>query len=178
MLENFTQFAAESEEAGIAALGIDPVAILLQTGTFLLLFFLIKKYALEKINKALSDREQTINEGVKNAQKAEQAVARATEKQEEMLKAARKEADEIIAKAHTESGELVAQAEQRATEKAEKIASEAEARLDESVAKARTELRGELVELVIATTETILGEKLDSKNDAKLLAKAIKETTK
>lgn len=181
MLNFVTQFAAEKaeeSEAGIAALGIDPIAIGLQTGTFLLLFFLIRKYALDKINQSLTDREDTIAEGIENAHKAEKAVREATQKQEEMLRQARKEADTVLAKAHEEAGVLVTQAEQRATEKAEKIASEAESRLEESIAKARKELRGELVELVVATTETLLGEKLNDSKDAKLLAKAIKESTK
>ena len=83
VIANITRFAAESaahgeaaghaaeEPAGIAALGIDPLAILAQAGTFLVLFWVVKKFALNKISATLEERRKTIDQGVRLGQKRE-----------------------------------------------------------------------------------------------------------
>ena len=48
---------AAAEKEGIAVLGIDPKAIILQAGTFLLLFLLVKKFALRGIVDTLELNE-------------------------------------------------------------------------------------------------------------------------
>ena len=59
------RFASETaEKEGIAVLGIDIKAILLQAGTFVLLYLIIKKFALRGIVDTLEKRRKTIDKGV------------------------------------------------------------------------------------------------------------------
>ena len=85
MQSNIYNFAAEEVE-GIAALGIDPVAILLQSGTFLILFILIRRFALDKINKNLTDRRNKIDESIENAEVVEQRLKDVAEETAKSLK--------------------------------------------------------------------------------------------
>lgn len=167
-----SQMAVEEVE-GIAALGIDPLAILLQSGTFLILFFIIKKYALEKIVAALEDRRRTIDESLTSAEQIEKRLALTTEETKQLLSQARNDADTVIAKAHEEAGIMIKTAEDTASSKAEQIITDAHARIDSDIAKSKKELERDMRVLVAEAVEVIIDEKLDDKKDAALIKKAL-----
>src|SRR6056297_1237584 len=98
--------AAESSE-GIGALGLSLPAIIASTITFLVIFYIIKKYALDGIVGNLEKRENDISRGLHltaemDKQKAELEATVASE-----LKKARKESDAIIAEANNETGKMI-----------------------------------------------------------------------
>ena len=108
-----TEGGAGAEEAsGIGALGIDPLAILAQALTFLVLFVIIKKYALEKIVNSLEKRRKTIDDGVRLGRQMEAEKEKLEEKVDATLKKARAEADKIISAGHEEAGGIIKQAEE------------------------------------------------------------------
>ena len=165
--------ATGEEPQGIAALGIDPLAILAQAATFLLLYLVIKKFALNKIVKTLEDRRKTIDSGVRLGREMEAEKERLSDDIEKELAKARQEADMIIATSHKEAGDILRDAEQAASRKADAILSDANARLEEDVIKARAELQKEILELVADATAIIAEEKIDAKKDAGLIERAI-----
>ena len=172
------QFAAsesEASESGAAVLGIDPIQIGLQATTFLILFFIIRKVAFEKIVKGLEDRRQTIEEGIQNAHEMERKKAELEAENEQIAQAARKEADDVIGKSHEEAGTIVAQAQAKATKQADDIVSKAKAQAEQEKQKARQELKAELLGLVAEATETVLDEKVDSAKDQEVIKRAVKE---
>jgi F-type H+-transporting ATPase subunit b len=164
-----------AETQGIGALGIDPVAILLQSGTFLILFFLIKKYALDKIVTGLDERRQKIEQSLAEAEELEKRNASAQADTAALLKEARTEADMIIAKAHEEAGIMVKEAEEAAQKRSDKVVADAEDKLAREVAKAKKDLRGELANLVADATEVIIQEKMTADKDKALIEKTIKQ---
>jgi len=169
-----TVFGATGEEPqGIAALGIDPLAILAQAATFLVLFYLIKRFALDGIVDTLEKRRKTIDDGVRLGREMEAEKEQLDEKIAAALAKARSEADKVIAEGHTEAGEIIAKAEADATSKVDAMLADAHARIDEDSEKARANLSQEMRELVAEATETILEEKLDAKKDASLLTRAL-----
>lgn len=177
MLQQLTQFAAEEaekSEEGIAALGLDPAAILFQAGTFLILFFLIKKYALQKIVDGLEGRRQKIEESLKTAEEIEKRDRENRQETEKLLKEARAQADEVLAKAHEESGSIIKAAESVAGAKAEKMIADSQSKMKADIQKAKIELKSEMLSLVAEATETVINEKLDERKDHALLEKALK----
>lgn len=179
LLNSLTVFAAETAEnavepSGIAVLGIDIKAILLQSGTILLLFLIVYKFASKKIVDTLEQRRVTINEGLKNAEKAAKSVEEGVIKQEELLGEARKEADKVIAQAHEEAGALLKESEDRSTAQTEKMITEAHSRIESDVKAAKEALKKEVLGLVAKATEVVIEEKIDAKKDAALLEKALK----
>lgn len=177
MIHILTQLAstASEESQGIAAIGIDPLAILAQGVTFLLFFFLIKKFALSKIVKTLEDRRTTIEGSLNKAEELTKQNEQAEKRVNALLHEARKESEEIINKSHEEAGAIVAQAEDKAVEKAEKIIADGKAQIENQVKKAQEALKKETLTLVAAATETLLSKKVDAKTDAKLIENALKE---
>ncbi len=169
--------AAAEEPQGISALGIDPWALLAQAVTFLILFWVIKRFALDKIVNTLEDRRKTINKGVLLGMKMEKEKEALDEKVEQLLHEARLESDKIIAGGHREAGEIIKAAEEAATRKASALIEDAHNRIDEDIQRAKNELRSEMVHLVADTTEAVIGEKIDSKKDRELVERLLKEVT-
>lgn len=173
----FTTFAAE-EATGIGALGLDWKVMLLQAGTFVLLFFIFKKYALDKVVKVLDDRHNKIEESLKTADAIEKRSKETDKEAEKIISTARGEADQVVVKAHEEASEVIKDAEDTASKKQEKMIDEAQAKIEADVKNAKSELRGELLGLVADATETVLDEKVDTKTDQDLIKRSLEEATK
>ncbi len=170
-----TQLAntAAEEKTGIAVLGIDPKAIILQAGTFLLLFLIIRKFALKGIVEQLEQRRKTIDKGVELGLEMEKAKLEFDEHAKQLQREARGKADEIIAAAQNEAGAIVKQGEITATAKIDQMLRDAEGRIEREMNEARDGLRSEMLALVAEATEVIIDEKLDDKKDASLIERAM-----
>ena len=163
-----------SEEAGgIAALGIDPLAILAQAVTFLVLFYIVKKFALDKIVNTLETRRKTIDNGVKLGYEMEAEKTKLDERVASALKEARVESDKILAGAQTEARQMLKDAEQLAGKKTAELIAEAHVKISTDVEKARKQLEADTLALVAEATEAIIGEKLDVKKDASLISRLL-----
>lgn len=184
LIQNLAIFAAETadkaEESaeGIAALGIDPIAIVLQLGTFLVLFFFLTKFGLNKIVDNLKERQETIDEGLKNAHEIELQKAKLEKDNEKIAKQARSEADAVINKSHEEAGAIVAEAQSRAQQQADDIVAKAKAQAEQEISAMRTELKKEMLALVSQATESVLDKKIDSDTDKQLIQRSIEEGAK
>lgn len=174
-LVSFVQIlgATSEEPQGIAALGIDPLAILAQAATFLLLFFIIKKFALDKIVKTLEDRRKTIDDGVRLGREMEAEKERLSHDIEKQLQKARHEADEIIAQSREEAGAIIRAAQEDAINKADALLADAQAKISEQITQARADLEHEVLGLVAEATAIIAEEKLDAKKDEGLITRAL-----
>jgi F-type H+-transporting ATPase subunit b len=170
--------AAEETSEGIGALGLDPIAILAQAATFLLLLWVVKKYALDGIVKNLDKRHNDIDRGLHLTAEMDKQKAELEFTVEKALASARKDADLIIAEAKTESGKVIQAAEESANRRAEEIMKAAEGKIASDITSARQELKGEMASLITEATEAILNQKLDAKEDRKLVEDYLKEAMK
>ena len=170
--------AATEEAQGIAALGIDPLAILAQGVTFLLLFFIIKKFALGKIVTTLEDRRKTIEGSLEKAEELNKQNEEAEKRVNALLGEARKEAEKIVNKGREEASSIVADAESNAITKAEKIIEDGKLQIEAEVLKARESLKKETLGLVAQATEAVLGESVDAKKNEALIKKALASSSK
>lgn len=167
--------ASESNPGLLQALGIDGKLLLEQSIAFLILVAILAKFVYPALIKAIDNRRDQIEAGMKEAKEAGEALEKAEAKVAGMLAEARKEADDIIARSHKESAAQVAEAEDKAKARAEQIIKDARAQLDTDVAKARQALKKDTIELVALATEKVVKEKLDTKKDAGLITEALQE---
>jgi F-type H+-transporting ATPase subunit b len=173
MLElSLLHFAVE-EKTGIAVLGLDIKTILLQAGVFLILFLIVKKYALKGIVETLEQRRTTIDTGVELGLAMEKKKAEFDEEIKQLHQAARAEVDAIIAEANKEAGEIIKASEIDASAKVDQMLKDAEARIVSEMKQARQELKQDMLNLVAEATEVIIEEKLDAKKDAGLIDRAL-----
>jgi F-type H+-transporting ATPase subunit b len=170
--------AVEETSEGIGALGLDPIALLAQAATFLLLLWVVKKYALDGIVKNLDKRHNDIDRGLHLTAEMDKQKAELEATVEKAMANARKESDVIIAEARTESGRVIQAAEESANRRAEEIMKAAEGKIANDISSARQELKEEMANLITDATEAILNQKLDAKEDLKLIEDYLKEAMK
>ncbi len=173
-----TGHGEEESTEGIAALGLDPFGIAAGMLTFLVFFFVVKKFAMDGIVTNIDKRHKDINRGLHLTAEMDKQKAELDERVDAALKAARTDADAIIAEAHTESGIIVRAAEESASRKAEEILRAAEGKIERDILEARRGLRAEMASLVSEATEAILGQKLDASADRKLVEDYLSEAMK
>lgn len=173
-------FASEStgESSGGLPLGLSFKAFIIQLITFVLIFFLLKKFAFGPIVRLLDQRHKVIEDGVKLGQKMEKEQAQLEKKHEDIMRQARKDADKVIATAQKEAREITREAEKAAQHKANVILADAEVKIGEESERARHALEKDIVAIVSEATEAIVGEKVDARKDAAIIDKILKERSK
>ncbi len=176
MINYVTRFANEAAEepSGLAALGLDGKAFVIQLVTFLLVYVILRKFVFGRVVDLLEKRRETLEEGMRLTTEAVVEREKLEKETAKTLAQARKDADAIIARTNEQTTQMIKDAEEAANTKAKNILEEAKKKIDEETARARRKLEAELVELVIEATEKVTGEKLDAKKDAALLTKALK----
>jgi F-type H+-transporting ATPase subunit b len=160
--------------SGIGALGINLSSFLIQLGTFVIAFLVLRKWAFKPILEVLNRRRETIEQGVALGEKMQKEQAELERKVADTLRDARLQADKIIAEAGERGRQAIAEAEAKAKDKAEAIISTAEDRIDQDIKLARTKLEKEVAGLVADATEVIINEKVDTKKDAALIDRALR----
>ncbi|HEX5395253.1 MAG TPA: F0F1 ATP synthase subunit B [Candidatus Saccharimonadales bacterium] len=167
--------AADEQSSGFGAFNINLKSFIFQLITFVLVLVVFKKWVLPPLMKTLEDRRKAVEDSLANAKQTEEALSKAEEKSAQIMKAAREQADRSLAEASSQARDIIAKAEVSAAAQAQRLLEEAKEQLGNERLKLEEQLRGELAELVVITTEKVLGQKIDKKRDSALVEKAIKE---
>lgn len=172
-----TTFAVE-EASGIGALGINPQALVIQLITFILAYFVLRRFAFQPILKVLRERRELIESGVKLGEDMQRERTELDQKVTATLTDARRKADGIVAEAHDSAREAQRESEEKARQKAENITKDAHVRAQQETVQLRKQLEKELVGWVSEATEVIIDEKVDARRDAVLIDKALKSSSR
>lgn len=163
-----------AESASALPLGIDGKTLTFQFITFLLVFLVLRKFAVKPIVALLDKRHRTIDDGVRMGLAMEKQKAKFDKELDGLMREARHEADQIIARANKEARQIQRDAEQEAKKKVNALFVDSEERLAEEKIQAKKNLEKELIKMVSDVTEAIVGEKVDATRDAELVKKAMK----
>lgn len=134
-----------------------------QTLLFLILLFLLKKYAWKPILDAVNEREGKIQGALDAANEAEVKMAELTSQNENLLKEARIERDAILKEAKEVKNSMIAEAKSEATDAANKVMEDAKSQMEMEKGKAVAELKGQVATLSIEIAEKILKGELSDK---------------
>lgn len=133
-----------------------------QTLLFLVLLFLLKKYAWKPILNAVNEREKSIEDALNKAEEAKKEMAELVSANEDLLKEARVERDEILKEARSLKDKIIAEAKAKANEDAERIVASARESIQHEKMAAVTELKNQVAVLSIEIAEKILKQELSS----------------
>lgn len=159
----------------ITAFGIDWRVLIAQVIVFAILYFAFHKLALKPILDFVQERTAKIEDGVKNAQAATEALEEAKKEQENTLAEARKEAQTIIAAAREQAEVAAAADREKAAAEIAADLDRAKKQIEEQKEQVLRETQNQAVELVLAATEKVLREKLDTDADKALIEKLVAE---
>jgi F-type H+-transporting ATPase subunit b len=150
-------------------LGINVWMFVSQLASFLVLFFVLWRFAFPILTRTLDTRTAHIREGVENAEKARQALADAERRVAGMMEEARQQAQQTLDQALKAGEHIRAEIEQEAHERSRQLISQAQTRIQQEIAQARNELRREVADLAIMAAEAVIGTSLDSATNRRLI---------
>jgi F-type H+-transporting ATPase subunit b len=155
--------------------GIEPVLLLAQVVNFLIIFWLLKKFAYKPIFAMLEKRKKLIAEGVENAQKSQDLLQKSLEEEKALLKKAQGNVTEILTDAQKQAQDIVAVAEEGAKKRVEKILEDAKKEIEDQTLLAEKQLSKHTAELAAKLLEKSLSSLVDSKTQKEIVAKAMKK---
>lgn len=133
------------------------------TISFLVLVFLLGKFAWKPIMKGISDREKSIDEALNKAELARQEMARLSAQNEDLMKQAREERDQILKEAKTLKDGIVNEAKTQAQAEGAKLIEKARIEIENQKKAALAELKGQVSTLSLEIAERVLRTQLDDK---------------
>lgn len=165
--------AAEKTDL-FSSIGIDWKLLVLQTIAFLILLWFLKRFVYPPLVTMLDKREREIDAAAKAAREAQARADASQDETKRLLAEARAEAKDIVVTAKEEAGAMVADAEATSKLQAEHIVAAAHDEIAKEVVAAKKALHNETIDLVAAATEKVVGNTVDAKVDAKVIAASLK----
>ena len=169
-----TLFAAAGGIGDLAAstgkqFGFDTPLFLSQLISFVIVAFLLHKFAYKPILTVLNERRDRIEEGLKNAERIKQELASAQAKAQDILSQANVQANKFIEDARAAAAKVQEAETQKAIASAEQIIAKAREAAAADHARMMAELKREVGRLVVETTSRVTGKVL-TVDDQKRLA--------
>ena len=148
------------------------------TIAFLVLLIVLGKFAWKPMLKAISEREQGIEEALMRADKMKAEFTAMQNENEQLLAKAREERAIIIKEAKEASEKMVADAKDKAKNEYERIVADAQLSINQQKNAAMTEVKNQVGSLVIEVAEKILRKELSNKAEQESYIKQIAEEVK
>ena len=153
---------------------LDPGLFIWTILTFLILFFVLAKFAWKPLLAALESRENTIKSSLEDAVKAKTELERLNAESEEIIAKARSEAQTIRVEAKSAAEKIKADVMVQAGEDAKKIRDEAEKQIQVEKDKVINEIRQEVVNLTMTVAEKVIKKNLSKEDNQSLIEDSIK----
>jgi len=135
------------------------------TISFLVVLFLLSKFAWPVILKALKEREESIASALNSARQAKEEMAALKADNEKLIIQARAERDQMLREARDTRDEIVAEAKTKAQTEANKILAQMRDTINNEKNAAITELKNQVANMSIEIAEKIIRQELS--NDEK-----------
>jgi F-type H+-transporting ATPase subunit b len=158
-----------------AKFGVDWPHLIAQIITFLVVAALLHRFAYQPILKTLEDRKQRIAEGLANADKIKQELARTEEARRDVLAKADAQANRLIEEARQAAAKVLEVESQKAIATANQIIAKAREASEVELARMKNELRREMGRLVVQTSIQVTGKILTADDQRRLAEETNRE---
>jgi len=143
---------------------------------FLILLFILGKFAWPAILSAVKARNESIKNALDAADRAKEEMAKLQADNEQILAEAKAERDALMREAKAMKDKLIAEAKEKATEEAAKLVKNARESIQREKTAALNEMKVQMASLSVEIAEKLLRRKLgDPKAQKELVDKLIRE---
>jgi F-type H+-transporting ATPase subunit b len=132
---------------------------------FLVVFFILKKFAWKPILKSLKDRETTIADSLATAERMKAEMAQFKSENEALLAKAREERAQLLKEARDAKDRIIGEAKEQAKAEANKIISDAQNAIQQQKMAALTDVKNQVGQLVIEVSQKVLRRELSNKTE-------------
>lgn len=171
------QTTEATEPSGLGKLGISPDIFIAQLVNFLIVLFVLWKFAYKPIMKTLDERSKRIEEGLKNAQTMEERLAALEMERTEVIKKAQAEATKVLEAAQADAEDRKKDMIEKAKREVERVVVNGKAQLKNEQEAMLREARKEMAEIAVAAAKKILSEGVDAKKASSLAEEVIRKAT-
>lgn len=149
-----------------------------QTVLFLILIFIMVKFAWKPILKALNDREEGIKNAIDSAEKAKREMENLQADNQKLLNEARVEREAMLKEARDIKNKMIEDAKDEAKAEASKLIAQAQASIETEKKAAIADLKSQVANLSIDIAEKVVREELSNKDkQIKLVESMLGEAT-
>ena len=154
---------------------LDPGLFVWTILTFLLLVFILAKFAWKPLLKMLQDREDMVRSSLEDAEKAKSELERLNEESEAIMAKARSEAQSILADGKVAAEKVKDDIIAKSKEQANKIREDAGNQIQVEKDKAISEIKKEVVNLTLSVAEKLIQKNLSDADNKSLIEKSLKK---
>ena len=129
---------------------------------FLIVFFVLRKFAWGPILNSLNERERGIADSLESAKRVKAEMAHLKNENEEFMAKAREERAAMLKEARETKDKMINDAKEQAKVEAAKIVADAQQTINAQKMAAITEVKNQVGKLVIEITEKVLRKELGS----------------
>ncbi|MDB5245791.1 MAG: synthase sector subunit b [Segetibacter sp.] len=145
---------------------------------FLIVFFILKKFAWKPILASLKERETSIATAISSAEKMKVEMGLMKSENEALLAQARDERATIIKEAKDTSNKMINEAKEKARAEYDRIIAEAQVAILQQKNAALTDVKNQVGQLVIEVSEKVLRRELANRTEQESFIKQQAELVK
>ena len=145
---------------------------------FLIVFFILKKFAWKPILESMNKREKGIADSLATAEKIKLEMSQMKSENEALLVKAREERAHMLKEAKETKDKIISEAKEQAKVETNKIIADAQSVINQQKMAAITDLKNQVGTLVIEVSEKILRRELSNKQDQEKYIKQLAENVK
>ncbi|MCU7547482.1 F0F1 ATP synthase subunit B [Chitinophagaceae bacterium LB-8] len=127
---------------------------------FLIVFFILRKFAWKPILGSLGEREKAIADSLESAKRVRAEMAQLKSENEELMAKAREERSAMLKEARETKDRIINEAKEQAKIEASKVVAEAQQAIHAQKMAAITEVKNQLGKLVVEVSEKVLRKEL------------------
>ncbi|MCS6992171.1 MAG: F0F1 ATP synthase subunit B [Chitinophagales bacterium] len=146
---------------------------------FLIVLFILRRYAWRPILQALDQRQAAIDEALKAAERTRQEMANLKSEHEALLQQARQERIAILGEANRAKERIIAEAREKAAAEAARLMEEARRDIENRKMEALVDLKNQIGNMVVDVAEKVLRHQLANREEQEeLIRKLTAELTR
>jgi F-type H+-transporting ATPase subunit b len=143
--------------------------------TFLVLLWLLAKFAWRPLLRALEARQETIRKSLDDAQQARQELERLNQESAQILKKAHVEGEAIISRSLIEAEKLKEEIRQKARADADVIIREAKGQIEIETGRALRQIRSEVADLSVTIASKLIQRNFSKEDNSVLIEETLRE---
>ena len=145
---------------------------------FLIVLFILKKFAWKPILNSLKEREMSIADSLATAEKVKAEMSQLKSENEALLAKAREERAQLLKEARDTKDRIISEAKEQAKIEANKIVIDAQASIQQQKMAALTDVKNQVGTLVIEVAEKLLRRELGNKSEQENFIKRLADEVK
>ena len=145
---------------------------------FLIVFFILKKFAWKPILEAMNKREEGIADSLATAEKIKIEMSQMKSENEALLVKAREERAQMLKEAKETKDRIINEAKEQAKVETNKIIADAQSVINQQKMAAITDLKNQVGKLVIEVSEKVLRRELSDKQQQEKYIQQLAENVK